>query len=171
MTSWIGAALLAGLLLQEGGANSYLGKAPPELVSKPEQWFNPPPAITLEKLRGKVVWLEFGFLKCLPCRKMKPALARWHEELGPKGLVVIDVDDGGIDDFDEVKKEVESKGEKFPTLYDKDARNSMAYGIQGHPQAWLIGVDGKVVWEGIPDIKKLETLEKAIAEELKKVKK
>src|SRR5436190_381137 len=145
MTSWIGAALLAGLLLQDPpGANSYLGKAPPELVSQPDQWFNAPEATTLAKLKGKVVWLEFGFIKCLPCRKMKPFLKRWHEELGPKGLVVIDVDDGGIDDFDEVKKEVESKGEKFPTLYDKDARNSMAYGVQGHPQAWLIGVEGKV---------------------------
>ena len=170
MTHWIGAALLAGLLLQDVGANSYLGKTPPELVSQKDQWLNPPEAITLEKLRGKVVWLEFGFLKCGPCKKMKPNLVRWHKELAEKGLVVIDVDDGSYDTFAELKKEVEEKGEKFATLWDKDAKTCLAYGIQGYPQAWLIGVDGKVVWEGAPNAR-IEEIEKAMAAEFSKVKK
>lgn len=43
--------------------NSYKGKAPPELVSDKENWFNGgDAAITLEKLKGKVVWLEFSFI-------------------------------------------------------------------------------------------------------------
>jgi len=37
-----------------------LGKAPPELVTKDDDWLAGPPA-SLQKLRGKVVWLQFNF--------------------------------------------------------------------------------------------------------------
>jgi hypothetical protein len=43
-------------------ANDYKGKAPPELASDKADWFNATEAIKLEKLKGKVVWLEFSFL-------------------------------------------------------------------------------------------------------------
>lgn len=43
-------------------SNSYLGKAPPELVSEKDHGFNAKDALKLEKLKGRVVWLEFSFL-------------------------------------------------------------------------------------------------------------
>ena len=168
---WIAAALLAATLTQDVQfGNSYLGKAPPELVSEKSQWLNSDDALTFEKLRGKVVWLEFGFLKCGPCKKFKPTLFKWHKELAEKGLVVIDVSDGAQDKFDDLKKEVEEKGEKFPVLWDKEAKNCLAYGIQAYPQAYLIGVDGNVIWEGLPSPKN-EAIEKLIKAEIAKVKK
>ena len=165
------AVLLAAALApqEQNLGNSYLGKAPPELVTEKEQWLNSEP-LALAKLKGKVVWIEFGFLKCPPCRKMKPTLIRWHQELAEKGLVVIDVSDGSLDKFDDLKKEVEEKGEKFPVLWDKEAKNCLAYGIQAYPQAYLVGVDGTVIWEGLPKPGN-EAVEKRIAEELAKVKK
>lgn len=42
--------------------NTYKGKAPPELVSEKDQWLNTKNPLTLEKLRGRVVWLEFSFI-------------------------------------------------------------------------------------------------------------
>jgi hypothetical protein len=39
-----------------------LGKAPPELVGGTEDWLNDKDALKLEKLKGRVVWLEFSFL-------------------------------------------------------------------------------------------------------------
>ena len=42
-------------------ANSYKGKALPELVSGAGQWINSK-ALKLADLKGKVVWLEFGFI-------------------------------------------------------------------------------------------------------------
>ena len=171
MTKGLLAVLLAASLApqQQNLGNSYLGKAPPELVSGKEQWLNSEP-LALAKLKGKVVWIEFGFLKCPPCRKMKPTLIRWHQELAEKGLVVIDVSDGSLDKFDDLKKEVEEKGEKFPVLWDKEAKNCLAYGIQAYPQAYLVGVEGNVLWEGLPSPKN-EAVEKLIAAELAKVKK
>ena len=40
---------------------SYLGKQPPELVSDANHWVNGDEKLTLDKLHGKVVWLEFNF--------------------------------------------------------------------------------------------------------------
>lgn len=172
MIKWIAAALLflAGAQDQNLG-NSYLGKAPPELTNEGATWLNVPAPLTLEKLRGKVVWIEFGFLKCGPCRKMKPTLARWHKDLSGKGLVVIDVSDGSQDALDALKKEVEEKEEKFAVLWDKDAKICLAYGIQAYPQAYLVGVEGKVIWEGIPGPKVLDQVEKRMAAEFEKIKK
>ena len=172
MMKWIAAALVAAVLPQDiKFGNSYLGKAPPELVSEKSQWLNSDDALTFEKLRGKVVWLEFGFLKCGPCKKFKPTLFKWHKELSEKGLVVIDVSDGTQDKFDDLKKDVEEKGGKLATLWDKDAKVCLTYGIQAYPFAYLVGVDGKVVWEGSPNAKLLEEIEKVMAAELEKVKK
>ena len=171
MMKWIAAALVAAVLPQDVKfGNSYLGKAPPELVSEKAQWLNSDEALTFEKLRGKVVWLEFGFLKCGPCKKMKPTLFRWHKEFSSKGLVVIDVSDGSQDKFDDLKKEVEEKGGKLATLWDQDAKICLTYGIQAYPMAYLVGVDGKVIWEGSPNAKVVEEIEKLMTAELAKVK-
>ena len=59
-------AALAAAPLQEEDlyANSYKGKAPPELVSEKAHWINATEPLKLGDLKGrKVVWLEFGFLK------------------------------------------------------------------------------------------------------------
>ncbi|GEM_PF-2887032 len=42
--------------------NSYLGKAPPELSGEKSDWLNSKDVLKLEKLKGRVVWLEFSFL-------------------------------------------------------------------------------------------------------------
>jgi thiol-disulfide isomerase/thioredoxin len=171
MTKLLFGVVLAGVLLpqEQNLGNSYLGKAPPELAAEKEQWLNSEP-LQLAKLKGKVVWIEFGFLKCPPCRKMKPNLIRWHKDYTEKGLVVIDVSDGSQDKFDDLKKEVEEKGEKFPVLWDKDAKTCLAYGIQAYPQAYLVGVDGTVIWEGLPSPKN-DAIEQKIVAELAKAKK
>jgi len=38
----------------------FLGKTPPELVAKDDDWLAGPP-VSLQKFRGKVVWLQFNF--------------------------------------------------------------------------------------------------------------
>ncbi|MFN3485854.1 MAG: peroxiredoxin family protein [Planctomycetota bacterium] len=102
---------------------------------------------------------------------MKPHLVRWHKEYADKGLVVIDIDDGTQDSFERLKVSVEKSGVPYAVLWDKDGRNIAAYGVQAMPAAYLIGPDGKVVWEGVPDSRKADEYEKRIRAELDKIKK
>jgi hypothetical protein len=66
MTRWLAVvALAAGAAAAQENkifSNSYKGKAPPELASEQDHWINSAEAIKLEKLKGKVVWLEFSFI-------------------------------------------------------------------------------------------------------------
>ena len=101
---------------------------------------------------------------------MKPHLVRWHKQYEKKGLAVIDVNDGEFDTFEELKEDVKKSGRTYPTLWDHKAQTTGKYGVEVQPAGFLIGVDGKVIWEGTPvqHVKKIEAMIKA---ELKKVKK
>lgn len=63
--AWSGMLLACSLTstatAQKHGFNSYLGKHPPELVSKQEHWLGWQEQVTLEKLKGNVIWLQFNF--------------------------------------------------------------------------------------------------------------
>jgi hypothetical protein len=41
--------------------NSYIGKEPPELVSRTDHWLGWHDKVTLNDLEGRVVWLQFNF--------------------------------------------------------------------------------------------------------------
>lgn len=101
---------------------------------------------------------------------MKPHLVRWHKEFAGKGLVVLDINDGKADTQDELKAEVAKAALKFPVLWDSGAKNIANYGVEAFPSAFLVGVDGKVIWEGVPNAK-VKEIEKLIAQELDKIKK
>jgi hypothetical protein len=100
---------------------------------------------------------------------MKPHLVRWHKELAEKGLVVVDIYDGRNDAFEAVKADAEKSELSFPVLWDARGRVCAEYGMKGYPGGFLVGVDGKVLWEGIPN-PKVKEIEALIQEELAKVK-
>jgi len=96
---------------------------------------------------------------------MTPHLVKWHERYNSRGLTLIDVDNGAQDPLPAVQAHVKTAGLPFPVLYDAAGATSRAYGIRASPAAYLIGRNGKVVWEGHPggDISALErAIEKAL---------
>lgn len=100
---------------------------------------------------------------------MKPHLVRWQKDLAEKGLVVLDLyDETQGDTFEDVKKEISKY--KFPVLFDRAGKNTRTYGVEGFPSAYLVGVDGKVIWEGVPN-SKIKEIEALMERELAKVKK
>ena len=52
-------SLIGTAAAQKFNHNSYLGKAPPELVSQRSHWLGWRETVTLDRLKGKVVWLQF----------------------------------------------------------------------------------------------------------------
>jgi thiol-disulfide isomerase/thioredoxin len=150
--------------------NSYLGKTPPELVTESSHWINAPSPLKLADQTGKVVWLEFGSLGCACCRDMDPVLRNWQASLAPKGLVIIGVDSGKEDALEAVKDQLKDTEQKHAVLWDAQDHNGAAYGIQGYPVGYLIGVNGKVLWEGAPCMKAKE-IENLISMELGRARK
>jgi len=171
MIRLLAAALLCTAPTQDDDFfGKFKGKTPPELIADEGAWINST-GVKLADLKGKgVVWVEFSFIKCTGCKRMKPTLVKWHHEWGPKGLTVIDVDDGNQDLLPELKEFVKAGGYPFPVLYDREGRTVAAYGVQAMPVGYLIGVDGTVIWEGVPNLK-LPEIETLIEKELGKLKK
>lgn len=54
-------ALTGSSAAQRLNHRSFLNERPPELKSAEEHWLGWPRKLTLENLRGKVVWLQFNF--------------------------------------------------------------------------------------------------------------
>ncbi len=107
----------------------------------------------------------------MPCQNFIGQLTQWHKDLGPKGLVIVDVDDGSKDrDIEAVKKHMQEKKIEYATLYDKGGKTTKTYAVMAFPSCYLVGVDGTVIWEGSYHRDKAK-VDELIRLELSKVKK
>jgi len=98
--------------------------------------------VSLGRLRGKVLLVNFWATWCQPCREELPALQAIWRRYRHLGLVVLGVsadkgDQGIVSDY------ADRIGIDFPILLDPsgDVRNQ--YEVIGLPMSYLIGRDGR----------------------------
>ncbi|HOJ33751.1 MAG TPA: TlpA disulfide reductase family protein [Candidatus Hydrogenedentes bacterium] len=138
--------------------------APPLKVS---EWVKGD-AVDLEAQKGKsAVVVEFWATWCPPCRASIPHLTQLQAKYKDRGIVIVGI---SSEDKGTVKEFVEKAGDKmvYHVAVDDNGKTEEAYmeasGAQGIPHAYIIGKDGKIVWEGHPLEKEFEqTLEKLAA--------
>ncbi|MFQ6036923.1 MAG: peroxiredoxin family protein, partial [Sedimentisphaerales bacterium] len=99
--------------------------------------------ISLSKLRGKIVLLDFWGVWCGPCRRKLPHTQKIHEQFKDKGLVVI-----GIHSAFRTEKTAEFIRENnYTFLTGIDTGNTAKdYGVTGWPTYYLIDRQGRLVW-------------------------
>jgi thiol-disulfide isomerase/thioredoxin len=123
--------------VQAGGA--VVGQAAPA-VSLPQ--LSGAGEVSLDSLRGKVVYLDFWASWCGPCRISFPLLEQLRTELGAEGFEVFAIN------VDEVEADARTFLSEVPVSYlvvrDSEGITPQSYGILGMPTGYLIDRQGIV---------------------------
>ena len=122
------------------------GPLAPEIAIK--EFLNAPVNMptTLEGLRGRVILLEYWATWCVPCLASVPHVRELYDKFSSRGLQVISITD---EDREIAKPFVEKNKMSYVIgLGGKETRR--AYGVKAIPMAFLIGRDGRILWQGKP---------------------
>jgi hypothetical protein len=105
--------------------------------------------LSLERLRGRVVLLQFAFLGCGACRTLTPWLVEWHRRHVASGLTVVYVDNGAADTREALEAAHVDEGMPFPLFHDRTGGAIAGYGVRAFPTVYVLDRSGVVVWEGV----------------------
>ena len=111
-------------------------------------WINSDP-LTLEKLRGRVVLVEFWTFGCYNCRNTLPSVKDWDTRYRDRGLTIVGVHTPETDSeysLADVRKEVPALGIKYPVVTDNDYKTWKAYGVEAWPTIVLLDKEGRIRW-------------------------
>jgi cytochrome c biogenesis protein CcdA/thiol-disulfide isomerase/thioredoxin len=111
-----------------------------------EGWLNSGP-LSMEKLRGKVVVLDFWTYSCINCLRTLPYLKRWDEAYRDKGLVLVGVHSPEFAferERSNVEDAVDRLGLEYPIALDTDFGTWEAWGNRYWPAKYFVDREGHV---------------------------
>jgi thiol-disulfide isomerase/thioredoxin len=111
-------------------------------------WINSDP-LTLEKLRGRVVLVEFWTFNCDNCRNTLPAVKEWDARYRERGLTIVGVHTPETQNeyrINSVREEVSALGVKYAVVTDNDYTTWKAYGVEAWPTIFVLDKQGRVRW-------------------------
>lgn len=111
-------------------------------------WINSDP-LTLNKLRGRVVVVEFWTFGCFNCRNTVPSVKEWDAKYRDRGLTIVGVHTPETESeyrLENVRKEVPALGIKYPVVTDNDYTTWKAYGVEAWPTIAVLDKQGRVRW-------------------------
>lgn len=150
------AARVALLPLGQGGpgdSGGLIGREAPSLRidGRPPPVLNGAP-VELERLRGRLVWLNFWTTSCVPCRTEMPAMQRLADAYADEGLTVVGIDVG--EGADSVRAFVDELGVRYPIVLDFDSTIFNRYSpLFGVPRHYFVGRDGTIVAARIGELR------------------
>ena len=104
---------------------------------------------TTERLKGRVVVLNFWATWCPPCKEELPSLQTLHE-IGGGDPVVIGIN--VRETASHVRRYLTSTGMNFPVVLDPQAELAKRYGVKAFPTTLLIAPDGQVRWRVVGEV-------------------
>jgi thiol-disulfide isomerase/thioredoxin len=127
------------LLLANGALAAAIGDAAPPF-SLPTASGDP---VALDKLRGKVVYVDFWASWCGPCKRSFPWMNEMHDRYGARGLAIVAINvDKKREDAQRFLAQVPAS---FPIVYDAAGVTPTSYAVRAMPSSFLIDASGKIV--------------------------
>jgi thiol-disulfide isomerase/thioredoxin len=123
-------------------------KASPAPAFAEGTWINSE-TLTVEKLSGHVVLVEFWTYGCYNCRNTLPHVRNWDAKYRDQGLTIVGVHTPETDSeytVDNVRREVTSLSIKFPVVTDNDYKTWKAYGVEAWPTIFVLDKQGRIRW-------------------------
>jgi thiol-disulfide isomerase/thioredoxin len=135
---------LRGNTRQVAATTSLHNYGPAPQLTGLTNWINSKP-LTLKRLRGKVVLIDFWTYSCINCLRTLPHVKAWYQTYHDKGLVVIGVHTPEFA-FEHVPSNVRSAvrrlGVTYPVALDNDYGTWNAFRNQYWPAKYLIDRSG-----------------------------
>ncbi|MGN6795991.1 MAG: TlpA family protein disulfide reductase [Streptosporangiaceae bacterium] len=101
------------------------------------------PPLTLSKLRGQVVIINFWASWCTECRVEQAALDRTWRQFQDSGVVIIGVN--FEDTSGDARNYIRTSGVTYPVVEDAESRTALAYGLRGVPETFVVNRSGHIV--------------------------
>jgi cytochrome c biogenesis protein CcmG, thiol:disulfide interchange protein DsbE len=101
------------------------------------------PPVTLSKLHGQVVVINFWASWCAECRVEQAALDQTWQQFQDSGVVVIGVN--FEDSTGAARGYLRSKGVTYPVVEDAGSKTALAYGLRGVPETFVVNRSGRIV--------------------------
>ncbi len=156
------AALWGATPIADADEVGLVGQPAPELQTK--EWINSDGRTRVADFKGEVLLVEAFATWCGPCRSQMPHLTELVKKYGKKGFNVLSITNESRETVLKYMAQLNTADIGY-TIGLKGGHGG--FKTQYIPHAWLVGVDGTVLWQGNPG----GLSDKAIEAELKKIEK
>jgi thiol-disulfide isomerase/thioredoxin len=99
--------------------------------------------VALDKLKGRVVYVDFWASWCGPCKRSFPWMNEMHRKYGDQGLTVVAVN---VDrKREDAAKFLAATPGAFTIVYDPAGGTPAAWQVKGMPTSYLVDRAGRIV--------------------------
>lgn len=106
--------------------------------------------INTDKLKGKIIILDFWATWCGPCMSAFPHMQKIYDQFKDNQEVKFIILNSGWDNtIKEARKWKQKKEYTFPIYYDEDSKVTQAFGVHGIPTTFFIDQNGKIQFKKV----------------------
>jgi thiol-disulfide isomerase/thioredoxin len=116
------------------------------------QWLNSTTPLSVARLRGNVVLIQFWTFACINCQRTLPYITKWDQQYRSQGLKIVGIHTPEFPferDINNIKRAIKQHGINYPVPVDNEYKTWSAYNNQYWPHLFLADKKGVIRYEHI----------------------